>query len=151
LLNVHQALSDHRPSTFCTVCFFFVTVMPDGTQRLDLSLGGHPQPLLRRASGEVFEIGAPGTLLGIVDPSLTDWSLELAPGDTVVMYTDGLTDAPTEQAVPIEELVELIESEGAQAIQDLADSIRPLKRRRRPLGSSDDTALLIMRFGAATV
>ena len=62
------------------------------------------------------------------------------------MYTDGLTDAPADQAVTVEELTALLEDDGDQPIEDLADSIRALKRHRRPLGSGDDTALLILRF-----
>ena len=64
----------------------------------------------------------------------------------MVLYTDGLTDAPAHQAVSVEELMNLLELQGDQPIESLADSIRALKRHRRPLGSGDDTALLIMRF-----
>jgi serine phosphatase RsbU (regulator of sigma subunit) len=63
------------------------------------------------------------------------------------MYTDGLTDAPADQAVPIEELLELLGAEGDEPVELLADSIRPLKRRRRPRGSNDDTAIVVLRFG----
>ena len=34
-------------------------------------------------------------------------------------------------------------------VEDLADDIRVLKRRRRPSGSADDTAVLVIRFKAA--
>ena len=64
-----------------------------------------------------------------------------------MLYTDGLTDAPADQAVPIEELFELLAAEGDEPVELLADSIRPLKRRRRPRGSNDDTAILVLRFG----
>ena len=52
-----------------------------------------------------------------------------------------------DQAVPIEELFELLGAEGGEPVELLADSIRPLKRRRRPHGSNDDTAILVLRFG----
>jgi hypothetical protein len=64
-----------------------------------------------------------------------------------VLYTGGLTDAPPDQAVPIEELLELLGIEGHEPVELLADSIRPLKRRRRPRGSADDTAIVVLRFG----
>jgi serine phosphatase RsbU (regulator of sigma subunit) len=147
LRDVHRALSDHQPSTFCTVCFLFVTVEDDGSQSLTIALGGHPSPVLRGADGTVREVGEPGSLLGIFEPMLTDATVPVAPGDTLVLYTDGLTDAPANQAVPIEELMELLLVEGDEPVELLADSIRPLKRRRRPLGSADDTAIVVLRFG----
>jgi len=147
LHDIHDALADHRPSTFCTVCFVYVTPGEDERQQLTLSLGGHPRPLLRRRDGSVVEIGETGTLLGLIPPELVDVSVPIEPGDTLVLYTDGLTDAPHDQAVPIEELIELLESEGSGPVEVVIDQIRPLKRRRRPLGSTDDTALLVIRFG----
>jgi serine phosphatase RsbU (regulator of sigma subunit) len=147
LRDVHRALSDHQPSTFCTVCFFYVNVDHDGSQSLTIALGGHPAPVLRRADGAVREIGVAGSLLGIFEPVLTDTTVPVAPGDTLVLYTDGLTDAPSDQAVPIAELLELLGAEGDESVELLADSIRPLKRRRRPRGSNDDTAIVVLRFG----
>ena len=45
-------------------------------------------------TGAVEELGVPGTLLGLVErPELQDSSGELHAGDTVVLYTDGLTEA----------------------------------------------------------
>jgi hypothetical protein len=68
------------------------------------------------------------------------------------LETDGLTDAPANQAVPIEELLELLGGdEGDEPVELLADSIRPLKRRRRPRGSADDTAIVVLRFGVASI
>jgi len=148
LRDVHRALSDHQPSTFCTVCFLYVQIAEDGSQSLDLALGGHPPPVLRRRGGAVEEIGEPGSLLGIFEPMLVDTVVPVAPGDTLVLYTDGLTDAPPNQAVPIEELLELLAGEeGDDPVEMLADGIRPLKRRRRPRGSADDTAIVVLRFG----
>jgi serine phosphatase RsbU (regulator of sigma subunit) len=59
-----------------------------------VSCGGHPLPALRRACGTVESLGAPGTLLGLLpDPELQDRSTDLRSGDTLVLYTDGLTEA----------------------------------------------------------
>ena len=145
--SVHTALSDHRPATFCTACFLYLTVNDDDSYGVEVSLGGHPQPLLRRSDGTIEFVGAAGTLLGMVEPVLTNSSCRVDAGDVLVLYTDGLTDAPIEQAVPIEEVKQLLADDGDQPVEQLADSIRSLKRRRRPRGSGDDTALLVIRFG----
>jgi serine phosphatase RsbU (regulator of sigma subunit) len=147
LLDIHDALSVHQPSTFCTVCFLYVTQTDGDRQQVTVSLGGHPRPLLRRADATVTEIGETGTLLGLLQPSVFDVSLAVEPGDTLVLYTDGLTDAPHGQAVPIEEVIDLLATEGDRPVEELIDQIRPLKRRRRPHGSTDDTAILVVRFG----
>jgi serine phosphatase RsbU (regulator of sigma subunit) len=147
LRALHRAMADHRPATFCTVCFMYLEATPDGGHRVTMALGGHPQALLRRADGTVEEVGRLGTLLGIVDPDVFDVVFDTAPGDTVVLYTDGLTDAPGDQAVPLDEVIELLATAGRQPTEQLADSIRVLKRRRRPHGSSDDTVVLVLRLG----
>jgi serine phosphatase RsbU (regulator of sigma subunit) len=64
-----------------------------------MAAGGHPLPLVLRAGGEVETVGSPGTLLGIVDvPDLAEESVDLAPGDTLVLYTDGVTEADRSSA-----------------------------------------------------
>jgi serine phosphatase RsbU (regulator of sigma subunit) len=149
LRAVHHALREHRPATFCTAAFAFVSHLEDGGFRVELSLGGHPQPLLRHSDGRVEGVGKLGMLLGMLEPTLSTTVFDVKPGDTLVLYTDGLTDAPAEKAVSVGEVVALLEAEGAQPIEQLADTIRVLKRSRRPHGSDDDTALLILRFGVA--
>lgn len=149
LRATHVALRQRDVSTFCTACLLVVELMPGGGARAQICLGGHPGPLLRRADGSVVTLGTTGSLLGWFEPELHDVDVTFAPGDVLVLYTDGLTDAPGDQAVPIEEVEEMVAERGAtQPIGQLADDIRSLKRRRRPYGSTDDTALLCLRFGA---
>ena len=55
---------------------------------------GHPLGLLVGAGGDVTELGPPGTLLGATEqPVLHTASQRLDPGDGIVFYTDGVTDA----------------------------------------------------------
>ena len=82
---------DHR--RHCSmVCAVFEQV--GGGVRIDLASGGHPLPLVLHATGEVSELGAPGSLIGLLDDvTFRNCAAELAPGDVALFYTDGVTEA----------------------------------------------------------
>ena len=57
-------------------------------------IGGRPLPLCRRADGSVETLGRPGSFLGVEQTaSVSEFSADLRPGATVVLYTDGVTEA----------------------------------------------------------
>ena len=86
-------LERRRDQEFCSVALAFATLRDDGLD-VTLSLGGHPPALIRRASGSLDVAGTPGLLMGFArHPPLTDDELRLDPGDTLILYTDGVTDA----------------------------------------------------------
>jgi PAS domain S-box-containing protein len=59
-----------------------------------VSTAGHPLPLLVTADGDVRELGRFGQLLGVTEGHVgEDVSDRLAPGDTLVLYTDGVVEA----------------------------------------------------------
>lgn len=66
------------------------------TEKLELRVarGGHPYPLLIHPDGSIHELPAPGGLLGIpgLPADFAEQRVHLAPGDKVLMYTDGLLD-----------------------------------------------------------
>ena len=93
LSSLNDALRQHLlDERFCTVAY--VRIRPGGTQaRLTVCLAGHPPPVVLRADGAVERVGRPGTILGVLpDLSLTDVTVDLAEGDAIVLFTDGLTD-----------------------------------------------------------
>jgi serine phosphatase RsbU (regulator of sigma subunit) len=94
LLKLNDALAVDNPSgMFVTLAHGIYTPR---TGEVVLALGGHPPPLLRRPGGEVTELAAPpGRLLGYegADLALKDTRLHLAPGETLVFYTDGFVEA----------------------------------------------------------
>jgi serine phosphatase RsbU (regulator of sigma subunit) len=60
---------------------------------VDLACGGHPLPLVVHPDGLVEPVGRLGTLLGTdIEPQLYDVSVELAAGDVLLLYTDGVTE-----------------------------------------------------------
>lgn len=65
-----------------------------GRVRLRLTSAGHPAPLIVRGDGHVEEVRTRGTLVGAL-PEATAVTVEisLAPGETCVLFTDGITEA----------------------------------------------------------
>lgn len=99
---VNQALlADAGPEEpFVTILFARVEPGPASTV-IHFAAAGHPLPTLLRADGTVSCAGTPGSLLGVFpDVALTDTRVELEPGDTLVLTTDGVLDSggPLEQA-----------------------------------------------------
>jgi PAS domain S-box-containing protein len=94
LRRLNEALlRDELDYRFCTVLYVSLTTHDEGVSAC-LTAGGHPLPLVLRADGAVETAGRPGSLLGIVDPpELGEQRVELAPGDALVLFTDGVTEA----------------------------------------------------------
>jgi serine phosphatase RsbU (regulator of sigma subunit)/PAS domain-containing protein len=120
----------------------------EGGTCLRFASGGHPLPLLLRANGDTCEVGTPGTLLGIVsDPDLVDASIDLKPGDAVVLYTDGVTDAAAPEVVhEPHELAAALEASRFESADEIAERVLQLA-----LGSGngggprDDIAILVIK------
>jgi serine phosphatase RsbU (regulator of sigma subunit) len=139
---LHQ---DAARGRFCTIACAHVDLLRTPA-RVTVACGGHPLPVLRRADGAVAEVGAPGTLLGLApDPALQDRTAELHPGDTLVLYTDGLTEAraPVTQWSP-EELARAVAAapaEPAALVDALVAAAMPADLTPR-----DDLAILALRL-----
>jgi serine phosphatase RsbU (regulator of sigma subunit) len=78
---------------FCTVLYAELHPGPD-VLRVKIANGGHPDPYILRSDGRIEEIAISGTLLGLLsDVSFEELELALGPGDVLVAYTDGVTEA----------------------------------------------------------
>jgi serine phosphatase RsbU (regulator of sigma subunit) len=65
-----------------------------GHVRLRLTSAGHTRPLIVRAGGEVETADTGGSLIGVLDKiTSTTATVLLEPGDTCLLYTDGITEA----------------------------------------------------------
>jgi phosphoserine phosphatase RsbU/P len=84
---------------FCTIIFGVLTSDDDGFT-VTLASGGHPPALLLRADGTAEYLPTPGgELVGVLsDARVTTTSVRLAPSDTLLLYTDGLTEARVDTA-----------------------------------------------------
>jgi serine phosphatase RsbU (regulator of sigma subunit) len=82
---------------------FFYGVLDGRTATFTYTNAGHNPPLLCRAGGELEELRAGGLLLGMLtDQDYEQETVTLAPGDVVILFTDGITEAvgPAVAAVP---------------------------------------------------
>jgi len=95
LAGLNQALLDWDTDDRRFLSAIYATVRPILAGALvQVSAAGHPLALVRRADGTVRTLGRPGTLLGLVaEPELHDTRRLLRPGDTLILYTDGVTEA----------------------------------------------------------
>jgi serine phosphatase RsbU (regulator of sigma subunit) len=145
LLRLNAAmLAEATLSEFVTVALAYVAPHEDGGVRVRLALGGHPPPMVLRADGRVEELTGFGAVLGVVaDPELPDTEAVLRPGDTLVMYTDGVTEAGP-RAAPLGEdgLARLLSSYAGAGPEALVRAVEEAAVAAQPGEPRDDIALL---------
>ena len=115
--------------------------------RVCLSIGGHPLPVLLRADGSAAPVGKAGTLLGVHDsPRLADTDIDLAPGDAIVMVTDGVQDSRMPDGRLGEaRLVELVRGCRGMSAAQIAARIEDAVAQAPVIGPGDDVAVLVLR------
>ena len=83
--------SSTEPHQFVTLAW---AVVDGATGDVWAVVAGHPPPLLALAAGGVRSLGSTGPLLGVVpDAAFATATAHLGPGDALVLYTDGATEA----------------------------------------------------------
>ena len=98
----------------------FYGLLDPSSGDFDFVCAGHPFPILRRAGGEIVELGS-GTLpLGMrPELELTQARTTINHGDLLVLYTDGLPEAvngPTGDSFSFQRLKDLVENVGSPAV-----------------------------------
>ena len=132
---------------FCTVAYGSLQPAREGAIRMTLGVGGHPLPLLLRRDGSVDAAGSPGTLIGLVpDPDVVDEIVELQPGESLVFYTDGVSEARCDGNLFGEErLMDLVKGCVGLAAAEIAERIEADVLEFRDSPVSDDMAVLVLR------
>jgi sigma-B regulation protein RsbU (phosphoserine phosphatase) len=113
--------------------------------------GAHEDIIIVRVDGSVELQRPPGTWLGAapdIKRVTVDAMLMLEPGDLVVLYTDGITEARNSERVMYEltRLTELIVEHRALPVDELRACILADVARWEPV-AKDDRTLLLLRYG----
>ena len=146
LSNVNQLLLELGDGeSFVTV---FYGVVARGSRRMTYSRAGHDRPLLVRG-GATQPLGGDGTPLGILEDSfrLTEEEILLAPGDRLVLYTDGLTDVtnPDGDLFDLERLAALLEATASQPLEPMCAALfASLAAFQGEAEQYDDMSLLVV-------
>ena len=150
LSGLNEAMLRQLPEDrFCTAACARLEPLDDAPGvGIAVSRAGHPPPLLVRVDGTVEEISCPGRALGVFpDAELDDTHTRLMPGETVVFYTDGVTEARDSDGGFFGE-ERLHRFVGAHAGEHAADLARTLKNAVLEFQEGyprDDLALLVLR------
>jgi PAS domain S-box-containing protein len=146
LTSLHRAVRNSATDSFLTAVYATLDARGD-TVELNIASGGHPLPV-HVSKGIVTAVGATGPLIGVFDCERTEQqTVRLGPGDAVVFYTDGATDAPPPHQLDHDQFMSLVAevaapgatSEGiADGIHRALEAILPFEQR------DDDIALLVL-------
>jgi hypothetical protein len=131
--------------SMATMIFGRIEKTADGHWELSWSNAGHPPPLLISRDGRTtYLTSGQGILLGVGEyTSRPDAVALLAPGSTLLFYTDGLIEEPGHSLD--EGLNRLSRHAAALAHRPLPSFTDRLLHRVRPAGNDDDVALLALR------
>jgi phosphoserine phosphatase RsbU/P len=93
-LNAELLREPREPAhRFCSVIFGVLAPDADGCGVV-VAGGGHPPPALLRHDGTAAFVPVDGQVVGLLpEPAFASATLRLEPGDTLLLYTDGLTEA----------------------------------------------------------
>jgi serine phosphatase RsbU (regulator of sigma subunit) len=143
---LNRNLHDREDAALCSAVMLVLSDPgPEGSE-VTVYLAGHPHPLILRGQ-EVDELGSPGPALGVVEsPIWEPVRTMIRPGDQLILYTDGVTEARRSR--------EEERFGSARLREHVAGSVRPeetIARVRaalegyRPEQPDDDAALIAIR------
>jgi sigma-B regulation protein RsbU (phosphoserine phosphatase) len=120
----------------------------DGTLRLVNA--GHCPPLLLRASGRVETIASTGPVVGILPSS--QWhstTLTLQPGDTLLLYSDGVTESasPADEEFGTDGILCALPAPGTPAVAVAAAILEAVDQHTGGVREDDLTLLVLGRRG----
>jgi serine phosphatase RsbU (regulator of sigma subunit) len=143
---VNQLFSENTTESAYATLFF--GEYDDLTRRLRYANCGHYSPLLLRGDGRLEELHSTGTVLGLFrewDCAVEECSLE--PGDVLVLYTDGITEAFSEAGEEFGEqrLGELLRKHRELTAQAMLTAVLEEVQRFSAGKQQDDITLIVAK------
>jgi len=146
LKSVNQLFYENTPDDRYATLFF--AVYDDRSRELEYANCGHNHPLLFRADGSIESLASTSTVIGL----FPDWQcltchITLAPGDLLVIYTDGVTEAADSSGNEFGEdrLIEAVRAHLKDSPQQLLSHIQETVQKFSPGEQFDDLTLVIAR------
>lgn len=147
LAEVNQLLHDSSETHHYAT--LFLGVYDDTSRRLHYANCGHNPPMLLRSAGREVERLAPtGMVVGLMKPwSCETAEVELHPGDTLVVFSDGATDALSDDGEDFgeERLLATVEAHVEKPVAELLGAVVDTVRRFSGSEQEDDLTLLVAR------
>lgn len=143
-----------RDDRFCTAALLRLDLDGSGRASGRLALAGHPLPILVRASGSAEAVGGPAIPLGLFEEfEAAGAEFDLAPGDSVVIYTDGVTEArsPRREMFGVDRLVtSLSRRAGTGSAAELLDGLMADLKAFAP-EPTDDIAVVVVTVSPSQI
>jgi serine phosphatase RsbU (regulator of sigma subunit) len=140
-------LRRRRDHTFLSAAIVRASAEASGA-RLRVARAGHPFPMVVRADGAVETVGGDGSLLGLFPAArFGEAEVVLAPGDAMVLYTDGASEArvPSGEELGLDGVARALS--GAEALDAGGIAARLERAALEHSGGRlrDDLAILVVR------
>jgi serine phosphatase RsbU (regulator of sigma subunit) len=144
-------LGEGSRARFVTVIYGEGKPTPDGGLLVRLACAGHPAPVVVRSDGSVEVVDVSGDLLGIFPEATAPvTTLRLSPGESLVCFTDGVTERRDGARMLGEEgVLELLRGGEGLSATALARTLGAAVTEFAPAAARDDVAILVLRAGAA--
>jgi sigma-B regulation protein RsbU (phosphoserine phosphatase) len=147
--RLNTQICRHSPgSRFITL---FYAIYTPGTGAMTYVNAGQNPPLLRRADGSCERLSSTGVALGMFEGSTYEAvDTVVGPGETLVLYSDGITEAENPAGQPFEEggLERVIAAHSSDTPAELAPAIlRAVEAHARDSRFTDDLTVLILKRG----
>jgi len=145
--HLNRFLCDRAAVGRCATMFFGL-LAPDGT--LEFVRAGHPSPLLLR-QGQVSELYSEGSFpIGLVEQaSFSSTRIQLQPQDTLVLFTDGITEAEDSERelFGTDRLIDALSRHRDSSLGTLQIGILgAVEKFTGGTSQSDDITLLVVRY-----